>query len=149
MYIKTTSGTPETYTIGQLRKDNPNTSFPRNIPDSILAAYDVYKVTELDIPDYNRDTHKVERADVTGSGSSWERGWNVIPLTTDELKAKEDSKANSVRSMRNELLSETDFYALSDVTMPDDVAAYRQALRDITSNQNFPNLVESDWPVKP
>jgi hypothetical protein len=27
--------------------------------------------------------------------------------------------------------------------------AYRQALRDITTNSNWPNLTSSDWPVKP
>ena len=35
-----------------------------------------------------------------------------------------------LRENRNRLLAETDFYALSDVTMSEDMTTYRQALRD-------------------
>jgi len=53
------------------------------------------------------------------------------------------------RSTRNHRLTETDFYALSDVTMSSDMTNYRQALRDLSSHSNWPNLEESDWPTKP
>lgn len=53
------------------------------------------------------------------------------------------------RSLRNTLLAETDFYALGDVTMPDSIATYRQALRDLTNHENWPDLNEEDWPTKP
>ena len=36
-----------------------------------------------------------------------------------------------LRRERNRLLAETDFYALSDVTMSDDMKTYRQNLRDL------------------
>ena len=39
--------------------------------------------------------------------------------------------------------------ALSDNTLTEEMAAYRQALRDITSHANWPYLNEADWPVKP
>jgi hypothetical protein len=48
-----------------------------------------------------------------------------------------------------QLIAETDFYALSDVTMSSDMTTYRQALRDITSHSNWPNLESDDWPTKP
>ena len=51
------------------------------------------------------------------------------------------------RNKRNELLTKTDFYALSDVTMTPEVTVYRQELRDITSQANFP--VDIIWPTKP
>ena len=38
-----------------------------------------------------------------------------------------------LRITRNELLVETDFYALSDVTMSPEMETYRQELRDITN----------------
>jgi hypothetical protein len=44
---------------------------------------------------------------------------------------------------------ETDFYALSDVTMSSEMTIYRQALRDITTHSNWPHLEDSDWPTKP
>ena len=49
------------------------------------------------------------------------------------------------RQTRNMLLAETDFYALSDVTMSSEMQSYRQALRDITSHSNWPDLAEEDY----
>jgi len=57
--------------------------------------------------------------------------------------------ATANRSTRNTKLAETDFYALSDVTMTDAIKTYRQALRDLPTHSNWPNLKDSDWPNKP
>lgn len=54
---------------------------------------------------------------------------------------------DNVRTRRNELLSETDWYALSDVYMSDDMAAYRQALRDLPASAE--NSTDVVWPEKP
>jgi len=52
-----------------------------------------------------------------------------------------------VRTRRDILLAETDFYALSDVTMSADMATYREALRDLpASTANSEDVV---WPTKP
>jgi len=53
------------------------------------------------------------------------------------------------RATRDTKLAETDFYALSDVTMSAEMTTYRQALRDITTHENWPNLSDDDWPIKP
>ena len=53
------------------------------------------------------------------------------------------------RATRDAKLAETDFYGLSDVTMSSEMTTYRQALRDITTHENWPNLEDSDWPTKP
>ena len=42
----------------------------------------------------------------------------------------------SLRAKRNQLLAETDFYALSDVTMPSDMETYRQELRDLPDGKD-------------
>ena len=52
-----------------------------------------------------------------------------------------------VRVERDRLLAETDFFALSDVTMSSEMSAYRQSLRDIPANNSDPSAVS--WPVKP
>jgi len=51
-----------------------------------------------------------------------------------------------VRKIRNDLLAETDYLALSDHTMTDDIKNYRKALRDISSQAGFPN--ETVFPTK-
>jgi len=53
------------------------------------------------------------------------------------------------RKTRNALLSETDWWAVSDRTMTAEQKTYRQALRDITTHANWPVLNDSDWPTKP
>ena len=53
------------------------------------------------------------------------------------------------RRKRDQLLSATDWWAVSDRTMTAEQTAYRQALRDITTHANWPNLADSDWPIKP
>ena len=54
-------------------------------------------------------------------------------LLVSDDKVKERAEAN-LRIERNIRLAETDFYALSDVTMSSDMTTYRQALRDLPSN---------------
>jgi hypothetical protein len=60
-----------------------------------------------------------------------------------------DRAASENRAKRNALLAETDYFALTDVTLNAEMTTYRQALRDITSHSNWPNLSDSDWPTKP
>ena len=56
----------------------------------------------------------------------------------------------NLRSKRNQLLAETDFYALSDVTMSDDMKTYRQELRDLPEGKDTVEKCENvTWPTKP
>ena len=56
----------------------------------------------------------------------------ITARKTEEAEANNDaSKLESIKQIRLQKLEETDFYALSDVTMSDAMTTYRQALRDI------------------
>tara|TARA_Y100000401_G_scaffold66379_1_gene52984 strand:- start:192 stop:482 length:291 start_codon:yes stop_codon:yes gene_type:complete len=56
----------------------------------------------------------------------------------------------SLRQDRNRLLAETDFYALSDVIMSDEIKQYRQDLRDITVGLDTEKKVKAKkFPTKP
>ena len=56
----------------------------------------------------------------------------------------------TLRIERNRRLAETDFYALSDVTMSDDMKTYRQNLRDLPSGKDTVEKCENvTWPTKP
>ena len=56
----------------------------------------------------------------------------------------------NLRSKRDALLAETDFYALSDVTMSDDMKTYRQELRDLPSGKDTVAKCEgATFPTKP
>jgi len=61
-----------------------------------------------------------------------------------------DRALTEVRNKRNNKLAKTDFYALSDVTMSDDMKTYRQELRDITNGLDTVEKCKAvTWPTKP
>jgi RecB family exonuclease len=71
--------------------------------------------------------------------------WATVSAKVAELTAAEPLKA--LRAERNRLIAETDWWALSDVTMTAEQTAYRQALRDITDS--YSSLDDVVWPTKP
>ena len=86
---------------------------------------------------------------------------NRVQFTAEEEAARDAEEANweagafdraieNLRQRRNALLSSTDFYALSDVTMSDEMKQYRQDLRDITEGLSTKEQVEAvEFPTKP
>ena len=86
---------------------------------------------------------------------------NVVQFTAAEETARDAeeqawadgalarAQAN-LRSRRNALLAETDFYALSDVTMSDDMETYRQELRDLPNGKDtVAKCNDATFPTKP
>ncbi len=84
-----------------------------------------------------------------------------IPLSAEEIAQRQadeiawnngafDRAMQSLRAKRNSLLASTDYLALSDNTLSSDMAAYRQALRDITEGLSTVEQVNSIvFPIKP
>ena len=84
-----------------------------------------------------------------------------IQLTAEEEAQRDQEEADwnagafdraiaSLRQDRNNKLAETDFYALSDVTMSDEMKQYRQDLRNITEGLLTKEEVEAvEFPTKP
>jgi len=152
MHVKITNGNVDTYpySVGQLRRDNPNTSFPKTVPDAVLAGYGVYPVTFTAQPDIDERTQKAEQeTQPTLVGGNWTIGWATSSKTAEEVQEYDDGVAASNRAERDGKLAATDYLALSDNTLSTEMATYRQALRDITTHANWPNLNEADWPTKP
>ena len=56
----------------------------------------------------------------------------------------------NLREKRNRLLADTDYYALSDVTMSDDMKTYRQNLRDLPAGKDTVEKCDNaTFPTKP
>ena len=78
----------------------------------------------------------------------WEKAgitWGTVKTKLIELNELEPMKL--LREERNRRISETDWWASSDLTMSAERTAYRQALRDIT--KTYSSLDEVVWPNKP
>lgn len=68
-------------------------------------------------------------------------------VDVDLAVAKQHVVWSRFRQTRNRLLTETDYLALSDQTLTAEMAAYRQALRDLPANTVDP--ANPVWPTKP
>ena len=150
MFVKVTNGEIDTYpySVGKLRRDNPRVSFPSKIPDEMLASYGVHDVKWLPSPEHNTETHFVEYSPVPVlQDGAWVYAPTVRELSVEQLAERSVSRAGEARANRNTLLAETDYFALTDVTMNAAMTTYRQNLRDITAQESFPNDVV--WPEKP
>ena len=142
MYVKLTSDNEVEqypYTLGDLRRDNKNVSFPRQVGANTLAEYRVYPVVVADPPAYDPFTQTAQEGTPALVSGQWKVDWVVTSLPTNDA-------VNNVRNHRNDLLEETDWMAGSDVTMPNTWREYRQALRDLPAQSGFPNVT---WPTEP
>lgn len=89
-YVNAQGGqTTYPYSIGHLRRDNPNTSFPKSIPDETLAEYGVYPVADLEAPSIDVATQKlVQDTEPSLVDGQWQIGWSVVNLTAEEIAQK-------------------------------------------------------------
>ena len=156
MFVKATNGQIDQYpyTVGDLRRDNPNTSFPKNVPVAMMAAYGMYPVGYEAAPDYDPMTHRLQHSDMPVlKDGKWVLTKTVVALTEGQIADRDAAKSKEVRSQRDSLLSQSDWRVIkaqeTGTAMSAEWVDYRQALRDITDHANFPWLDDADWPVKP
>ena len=150
MYVLAPNQTVETfpYSIGALRRDNRNTSFPRNPSDAVLADWNVFPVVEQSPPEYNPANQNLNQLNPTLTAGEWLQTWQVTAASAEEIAERLQDKEAEVRQQRNDLLSACDWTQLSDAPVDHTIwAAYRQDLRDVTAQAGFPWNVE--WPQQP
>ena len=152
---------------GAIRKLNPNMSLPRVWNANVCDALGIDPVLASPKPDTTGDYKTVVRNGVEqDANGNWVYAWTERDMFSDytdedgvlHTKAEQetayqakldDEAAESVRTQRDNLIADTDYLALTDNTLTEAMATYRQALRDITDHANFPYLEEADWPTKP
>jgi len=79
----------------------------------------------------------------------------TVSLTAEEIAEREAyardvlplEQMAALRRQRDQLLAETDYLALADSTLTDEMRDYRQALRDLPANTVDP--ANPVWPTKP
>jgi hypothetical protein len=124
-----------------LRHDNPNTSFSKQPPEEVLAAFEVYPVKVLPRPPSDPLTQYLKQSDFYQVDGRWQVHYYPEPLPEAQASA-------NIRTERDALLAKTDWQVMPDSPHDtEEVRAYRQALRDVPSQAGFPyNVV---WPVPP
>jgi len=152
-------------TQGELRSANKNISLPKIFNSNTCNALNVDPV--LISPNATCTVHQRSVRDGVeqNANGDWVQKYvaqDMFAATTVDgvttTKAQHEAahqveldaaSAERMREKRDTLIATTDFYALSDVTMTSAMTTYRQALRDISSHSDWPNLEDSDWPTKP
>jgi len=145
---------------------NPSVSLPKVWTENTRSGLGIDVVFETAKPTSSEAyKHYVRDGIEQDASDNWVEKWVEADMFADTTvdgvtttKAEHETAyqamldanaAKAVRSQRDGLLAETDFYALSDVTMSEDMTTYRQSLRDISGHESFPNLDKDDWPTKP
>jgi len=153
-------------TQGEIRQLNSNVSFPRVWDAGVCAELEIDPVLEAPKPEPSGAYKQVVRnGAVQDASDNWIQAWveqdmfadtTVDGVTTTKAEHEtayqaqlDATAAAAVRTKRDGLLAGTDWHGMSDVTMSSDMTTYRQALRDITTHSDFPNLADDDWPTAP
>ena len=159
-YRERTTG--EVKSQGEWRASFPNMSIPRIWHSGICDLLNLDPV--LASPAATTGAYQISVRDGVeqDSNGNWVEKYVARDMFADDAelgtKAEQEAAyqarldadtATANRATRNAKLAETDFYALSDVTMSSEMTTYRQALRDITGHDNWPNLGDDDWPTAP
>ena len=74
------------------------------------------------------------------------RHWDGESLLEETLR---DVTWDEVRRARDKALSDSDWRALKDLTLPNPWKEYRQALRDLPQNHDEANDAVDNWPEAP
>ncbi len=153
MHIKVDKGVVvrRSYSAGELRKDNPQTSFPSDMGGAFLAQWGVYPLNPTAPAPYDSMTHTVVEEDPVFVDGAWVQVWRVQALPNDEVEKNLQQCAQAVRAERDQLLAASDWVVTKAYEKQEPVpvgwAQYRQQLRDIPQQQDFPlNVI---WPVAP
>jgi len=161
--------TGEVKSQGQIRSMHPNVSLPKVWNTNVNEALGIDPVLASPKPDPSGDYKVVVRNGVEqDANGNWVHAWTENDMfqeytetdengveTTVTVQDQKDAKTAAdnaaleatERSTRDDLLKATDHYGLSDVTMTEAMTAYRQALRDVPQQTDFPGTIT--WPTKP
>jgi len=104
-YIKDGSIYPYYPNPANLRKDFPNVSFGSSVPDSTLAEYEIFPVTEVAPPTYDAATQNLEEGQPFESRpGEWNQTWVVTDKTPEELAeiAEQARRRKNKESVEND-----------------------------------------------
>lgn len=144
-------------TEARLRHENPSTSFPPSLDGVDISEYGFAPFQYSTPNEYDAIYQTAEEVAPTLTEGVYVQTWRISDIyTSEERLALEEANAAQLlviraeehRGKREELLARSDWTQVADAPVDATAwATYRQALRDITTHANWPNLDEADWPT--
>lgn len=130
------------YSIGLLRRDNPNVSFPASPTHEQLADWNVFPVTLTPQPAYDLINQLITEIDPVHSENGWVQQWSVSQATAEQAAATRASYEQSASQQATDLLRASDVFVIESVELSKpvhpDLAAYRAALRSPQTLPGYP-----------
>mgnify|MGYP003638270188 CR=1 FL=1 len=120
--------------------DSTDTIFPGDTRPVDLGDYVLVKAIEVT----EEVTSGKKRGDTTVAG---DKDKETVTVTHTAVDQSDDEQWAEIRASRDIKLMATDHYALSDVTMADNMKTYRQALRDLPASESDPDDIT--FPTEP
>jgi hypothetical protein len=88
------------YTIGNLRRDNPNTSFPKRPSDEMLEDWNMYVVARVDRPDVDPITQNISEQTPVLVNGQWTQVWTVTDATPEEIAERKEQQLEQAKAQR-------------------------------------------------
>lgn len=136
-------------TQGEVRKLHANTSFPAVWDQAVCEEIGIDPILQSPQPIISR----FQSASVSGvsqdSLGNWMQTWSISDWPQEAIDTAIDAQWSSVRTQRNQLIADSDWTQLVDTPLTNieqaSWATYRQALRDLTTQEDPFNIT---WPNK-
>jgi hypothetical protein len=76
------------YSFSDLKRENPNTSFPKSIMNNVSerSAHGIVEVTQVSRP--RSTTHDISDGGISLVDGAWTQVWNETPKSADDLQAE-------------------------------------------------------------
>lgn len=137
-------------THSEFRAMFSNTSFPPQLTEGIINNFGGDVVFEG--PQAQPTRYQVSFRDgVEQISGKWYTKYSVADISDEAKVAKDAEQAKSVREQRSQKLKDTDWVVIKHLERNENIPGvwevYRQALRDVPTQQGFPWTVV--WPDEP
>ena len=139
------------YSIGLLRRDNPNVSFPANPSNELLAEWRVFPVSQIEAPIPDPITENVEETYPTLIDGVWVQQWLLLPASQQQIQQRTLAFQQQAADQSAGLLSVSNTYVAEGLELSKKLSpefeAYREAVRDVVNLPGYP--VSPQFPEMP
>ena len=151
LYRNKTTGAVKTQ--GEIRRDNPNTSFPAVWNTEVCALLNIDPVLNGAQPSHTEYQGVRQEGVEQDANGNWVTKFVVYDFDQESIDAIDAAKVKANKDKASKLLTESDFYDLPNtankITNIADIVAYRDALRVIALNPTkdavFPEKPATVW----
>ncbi len=93
------------YSDAQLKRDNPQVSFPKDMTNSLLESFGVMPVTFVPAPTIDQATQTAVRDGCELVDGNWQYKWRIDDLTPEQIEANRKAAVPQAVTMRQARLA--------------------------------------------